>query len=237
MLAQQLTLDLRLRDDATFNNFYISEQNRPVLTSLRSFIDQHNETLFYLWGVSGCGRSHLLQACCHVLQNTHSVMYLPLNDYRQLSPGILEDMEQFDVVCLDNIDAIMGQSLWEETLFHFYNRAREQQTRLVVSANVPPAQLATGLADLQSRLAWGLVFQLHALGDLDLMAALQYRAQQRGLSLPDDAAQYVVRHCERSMPALLEVLNILDDASLIAKRRITVPFIKATLAVINSESE
>ena len=100
------------------------------------------ETFFFCWGGPGSGKTHLLQACCHHAASAgRAVAYVSLRDTAGLSPALLEGWEQFDLVCVDDVDAIAGDSGWEEALFHLYNRMRDSGSTLIVSAGAAPAQL------------------------------------------------------------------------------------------------
>ena len=70
---QQLSLEVRLRDDATFANFH-APSAQACVHALQAQMDVGGEQAIYLWGGSGCGKSHLLQACCHASPS----LYLPL---------------------------------------------------------------------------------------------------------------------------------------------------------------
>lgn len=228
-MNQQLVLPVNLRDDTTFTNFY-SGDNALLIKALHELVAGENERFIYCWGRTGVGRSHLLQACCHALSDQQfSVVYLPLK-ITCLSPNILEDLENMSLVCLDDIDTVLGDKAWEEALLHFYNRARDNQVRLVVSGNECPPQLSCELADLRSRLSWGLVFQVVGLSDEQKLLALQMHARQRGLQLTREVGQFLLRHYPRNMPELSKILNKLDHASLVAKHRLTIPFVKRVLA-------
>ena len=61
------------------------------------------------------------------------------------------------------------------------------------------------------------------------MEALRLRAAQRGLQLPHDTAEYLVQHLPSDLPTLCRVLDDLDEASLVAQRRLTIPFIREAL--------
>nr|MCH9769271.1 DnaA regulatory inactivator Hda [Gammaproteobacteria bacterium] len=111
-----------------------------------------------------------------------------------------------------------------------YNRARDNGTRLIIAANQAPLQLNCQLADLRSRLGAGLIFKVQALDDYEKLAALCLRAERRGMYLSPEVGRYVLHHYTRSMPDLTAVLDKLDEASLTAKRRLTIPFVKAVLA-------
>ena len=221
----QLPLGIGLKDSATFDNFYAAG-NELVLQALQ----QGNDRMVYLWGPPGCGKTPLLQALCHATAaNGSSPVYLPLQELVALSPELLEGLEQQALIAIDDIQMIAGKALWEEALFHLYNRIRDRGQRLVVSATVAPAGLALTLPDLVSRLGWGPVFQLASLTDADKRAALQMRARLRGLELGDEVAEYMLRRYPRDMDSLFNLLNQLDHASLAAQRRLTIPFVRDLL--------
>jgi len=87
------------------------------------------------------------------------------------------------------------------------------------------------LADLRSRLSWGLVLQLNELGDNDKISTLKSRANKRGFELPTSVAQFLLNRCSRNMHDLQDLLDSLDKASLMAQRKITIPFVKHTLGI------
>ncbi len=232
-VVQQLALRMWLRESATFAN-YVYGSNGQVVTSLQQACGGGAERFIYLWGSNSVGKSHLLQAACHTAAATgEGSVYLPLSE-PGLVPEMLDGLEQMAVVAVDNLDAIAGNRSWETALFHLYNRIRDQgHGVLLVAANQPlPAQPLT-LPDLHSRLAWGLVFQLHSLSDAEKLAALQQRADQRGFELSEEVGRYLLRHYQRDMTALFELLELLDQRSLAQQRRLTIPFVKE---VIGTES-
>ncbi|CAN5419203.1 DnaA regulatory inactivator Hda [soil metagenome] len=230
-MLNQMTLAVRLRDDATFTNFYPGA-NQQVLSYLKQTIQGQGERAIFLWGKEGVGRSHLLQACCHYAEEQGlSALYLSLQSVQSVAPAMLMGLESYALICIDDIDGIAGQPNWEEALFHFYNRLHERGSRLVVSATHPPLEISLSLRDLTSRLAWGMVFQLHALTDEDKIAALQLRAAQRGLRLQQSVARFLLQRCPRSMAQLFAALERLDEASLTAQRHLTIPFVKQILGL------
>lgn len=226
---QQLSLNVQLRDDARFANFFVGE-NTLVCNLLQQAAKGEGELLLYLWGAAGSGCSHLLQATCHLSEEYGlSAAYLPFQELGDMPPAMLEGFEAFDLICMDNIEAVAGRSDWEEALFHLFNRIRQSEKHLIVAAKAPPRQLPLTLADLHSRLSWGLVLHLLELQDDEKIQALILRARQRGFELQEDAARYLLHHTSRNMSALYAILEQLDSASLSAKRRVTVPFIKQAL--------
>jgi DnaA family protein len=228
----QLPLGVRLRDDATFANYYPGA-NAAALGYVERLCEAEagwTESLIYLWGGEGVGRSHLLQAAClRFEQRGEQAVYLPLAEVVEYGPELLDNLEQCELVCLDDLDAVAGRREWEEALFHLFNRLRDSGRRLLLAASTSPRELPVRLADLQSRLTLALVFQLHALSDEDKLRALQLRASRRGLHLSDEVGRFILTRGERSMSALFELLERLDQASLQAQRKLTIPFLKETL--------
>ena len=82
------------------------------------------------------------------------------------------------------------------------------------------------LPDLASRLTSGITFHFASYGDADKIAILRFRAARLGFDLTDDVAGYILNRCSRELDDLMAVLQRLDAASLEAKRRITIPFVK-----------
>jgi len=228
----QLPLGMQVRDDATFANYYPGA-NAAALGYVERLCEPDagwTESLIYLWGGNGVGRSHLLQAACRrVEQRGEQALYLPLAEGVKHGPALLDNLEQYALVCLDDLDAVAGQNEWEEALFHLFNRLRDSGRCLLLAASASPRGLPVRLADLKSRLTLALVFQLQSLSDEDKLRALQLRASRRGLHLSDEVGRFILTRGERSMSTLFELLERLDEASLQAQRKLTIPFLKETL--------
>lgn len=230
-MTAQLPLNILLRDDATFSSFYVGD-NLETLKALTRFASGLDEPFLTIWSKNGAGKSHLLQAACHLAStlNVRSV-YLPLEDYKNLSPIILQNLEKIPLVCLDDVHLIAGNTLWEEALFHAFNRIRSLSTRLLISMETSPLQSPFVLPDLKSRLAWGVAYQLHSMNDEQKLEALMQRAKARGLELNKGVGQFLLSRCPRNMTELFKTLDLLDQASLAEQRRLTVPFVKQVLGL------
>lgn len=228
-MMTQLTLGLTLQDDATFNNFYPGK-NQAVVDYLHEFSVTAQERIIYLWGSVGAGLSHLLQAICHEAgAKGMSCLYLPLTEAVAWSPQMLQDLESLSILAIDDVDAVAGQIAWEEELFHLYNRALVRNSIVIFAGHVAAKQLPLVLPDLQSRLSSLLSLHLQPLEDEEKIKVLQLRAQARGIDLPMEVAQFLLRRCARQMATLFSLLERLDQASLVAQRKLTIPFVKSVL--------
>jgi DnaA-homolog protein len=233
---QQIPLEVQLKKQNTFQEFLAGENSQAV-EALKKLCatptHQLDENFLFIWGEPQSGRTHLLQACCHQINTLNgNATYLPGKHLHKLSPSMLENLERNQIICIDDISLLMQSKLWEEALFHLFNKVKEQSTRLVISSSCPPAQLNSALADLKSRLSWGLVFKLHRLDDESKLIALQQQAQLRGITLTRPAGEFLLSHIARDWNSLLQALDTLDHASLKHQRKLTIPFIKEILKII-----
>lgn len=231
-MLTQLILPIQPPDAHCFENFYTG-QNAILLNSLRYFSLKIGEPYLYIWGNSGAGCTHLLQACCHAAQKQgFSVAYLPLSTLKKNNNAeVLRGLESLDMVCIDELESIADDNLWQESLFHFYNRLQEQSRYLLIAAKHSPHQLNFSLPDLISRLSSGVLFQLRELNDEERLIALQQRANLRGLELSDEVGQFLLLRLPRDSQALFSALVQLDQASLSLQRKLTIPLVKTILSL------
>ncbi|PLW66728.1 DnaA regulatory inactivator Hda [Pseudohalioglobus lutimaris] len=209
----QLPLLVQLRDDATLENFLPTAETEALIGVLESQCAEQGEAVVYLHGAAGSGKSHLLQACCHL--TGESALYLPLAELYAYPPEeVLAGVETLTLVALDDLDAVIGEEAWELALFDLYNRAREWGCRLLIAA---------------SGASWGVVYHLPAGTDEVKRAILRFRAQRRGLQMSEEVVAYIFARARRDLAQLLEVLDRLDRASLAEQRALSIPFIKQTL--------
>jgi DnaA family protein len=232
--VSQLTLSVQLPDDETFASFK-SESNQMVVQQLTHFLDHigdENKQVhsLFLFGLTDVGKSHLLHASCAYADTLGiTSLCLSFSELTQLSVDVLDGLENIDLVCLDDIQLIAGNNIWQQGVFDLYNRMVEQNKCLIITGDQSATQLNISLPDLVSRLSWGLTEQLKPLSDKEKSFALQYRAQQRGLTMNDDVARFLINRLSRDMTSLIAALEQLDQASIREQRRITIPFIKDVL--------
>lgn len=219
---KQLALGVRLRADAVFDSFWPGP-NGEIVAALRA----PSTTPLWLWGAAGSGKTHLLQAVCAAAGE--SAAYFPLARSLALPPEALAGFERSGVLCIDDADAVAGDLAWEKALFRVFNEAAELRTRLIFAAAAPPRQAEWRLEDWRSRAAASVVYQLRELDDAGRIEALRLRAAQRGLQLPYETSEYLLKRMPRDLRSLFEVLDLLDEASLAAQRRLTIPFIRDAL--------
>lgn len=224
---QQLPLGVRWRDNSVFASF-VRGPNELAVRQLE-MLAGHGPAI-WIWGPPACGKTHLLQAACaRIGELGRPAAYFPMNERDQFGAGVFSGCERLDLLCIDDIEQVAGDERWERELFLLYNAIQDHHGRLVLAASRAPAALAWGLADLASRMASSLVFQLRSLEETEQMEVLRARARRRGLELPEETARFLLRRFPRDLRSQCRLLERLDAASLAAQRRLTIPFIKAVI--------
>lgn len=225
-MAAQLPIQFEFNIQQTFSNYYPGP-NQEVVAHLRNSIDTHNEQFIFLWGASGTGKTHLLNASCQ-LAHEHFQSGFIYSFVTETLPStrLLEDLDNLELVCFDNIDRIAGNREWEHAFFNFFNRHRDKDHQLLLSSSSPPQYLTIELADLKTRLNWGLTLKLDELTDQDSLAALNFKASSMGFKISPEVGRFLITHYARDLPSLWALLAAADQASLAAKRRLTIPFLK-----------
>jgi DnaA-homolog protein len=153
-MAWQLPLGIGFRVYPSLAGF-LPGPNAQALAAVRACVLGRGEPFLFLWGAAGDGKSHLLQGACELAAAAGiPAAYLPLAKPEELEPAICADLEELELVCLDDIDAIAGQPPWEEALFHLFNRLRERGPRLPGGRRPPAPRRAARWACRTCAPAW-----------------------------------------------------------------------------------
>jgi DnaA family protein len=233
MEAKQIPLPSFFPVRATFDQFWPGA-NRQLVNHLQAIARGLSDAFLYLWGPAECGKSHLLQASCQAAHESgRSAFYLPARYVPTSEPALLDGLEDRQLVCIDDVEAMLGDPPLEQSLFRLFNALRESGNNLLIASTLPPADLPIRLPDLHSRMSWGVVYRMQGLNDEDTLAAIDLCAQELGLRLPDSVRSYLMIRCQRDFRFLRRLLVELDRASLTEQRALTVPLVKQVLAGIS----
>ncbi|MDI6749167.1 MAG: DnaA regulatory inactivator Hda [Rhodocyclaceae bacterium] len=217
----QLLLDLRPNQPPSFDNFIVGE-NAELVARLRLLAEPGCFDAIYLWGATGCGKSHLLSATAASALRRRPVLLLSgcrsaSADFHAPPGGLL---------IVDEVDALDADA--QVALFRIFNTARLIGLGLLLAGGKPPTKLELR-EDLRTRIGQTLIYAVKTLNDEEKAAALRRHALERGLKVDDGLVRYLLAHGRRDLPSLMAVLDHLDRTTLERKQHATLPLLKEAL--------
>tara|TARA_A200000159_G_scaffold92736_1_gene86184 strand:- start:374 stop:1060 length:687 start_codon:yes stop_codon:yes gene_type:complete len=224
---KQLTFPWNKDNKSSFDSFYASKLNKHLLSLLQNNAFKDDLLIF---GTKDSGKTYLLQALCNHFSNQgKSSFYLPMKQAKELSVDILESLESMELVCIDGIESIVGNKVWEIGLFNLINRSLNSENRLIFTSSKNIDVMNFELKDLDSRLRKIQSHELYALADDEILSALKHIANLRSIELGSKEAQYLLTYANRNISDLVQILESLDQLSMEMKRKITIPLIKEVI--------
>ncbi len=228
MSTPQIPLQLRWPLRQRFEYFQPGD-NAASIELVRAAATHPGGDWVVVCGPPRSGRTHLLIAACQAaIALREPAQYLPLKYLPDLTRA-LRGMSGTGVLALDDVDAVVGNHEAEVALFDLYNRGRANGGRLLFSTPKLPAQLGIRLPDLRSRLGACTLAVLRPLDDEQRREMLRRQAARRGLELDDGVLDWLFSRFSRDPGDLIELLERIDRASLAARRKITIPFLRSML--------
>ncbi|WP_344805284.1 HdaA/DnaA family protein [Allohahella marinimesophila] len=225
-LSSQLTLGLALGTQASFANAVDSK--KPVQAMLERQWSGAGSAVF-LHGEPASGKSWLLYASVASLPASDAAC-LDLAELKQAGNArMLDDLDGFGLLCLDNVDLVAGLEDYEEHLFHLVNRYRDAEKHLVLAARQSPRALDIRLRDLASRLNAMQVIRLPRPDDTELLWLMTFKLKERGLEFDAALPQYLLLRLPRDMHSVDAALEQIDRAAWTYKRSLTLPFVRKVL--------
>jgi len=173
----------------------------------------------YIYGGTGLGKSHLIQAIAnklHEINPEKSIVYVNSETFihdmvRALQHNKMNEFKKFyrsaDTLLIDDIQFLSDKNRSQEEFFHTFNSLYEAQAQIVVSCDRYPREL-NGLEDrIRSRLGWGLTVDIQP-PDLETrVAILKSKAQIAGVVLPDEVAFFISKRIRSHIRDLEGALN------------------------------
>ena len=213
---KQIPLPIATLPAPAFDNF-LPGANAPAIAHLEALGPQAAPV--YLWGVSGSGKTHLMQALVHRFEERGS----HTGWYSAGDPAPWASNEAWALIAIDGCDALNAEQ--QHAAFTLFVDAATRGVPVVATGRVPPVDLPLR-EDLRTRLGWGHVFAIVPLAEPEVRATLRREADRRAIFLSDDVMDYLLTRFARDLKHLMAQLDRLDEFSLATKRVITVPLLK-----------
>ncbi|MGE4063801.1 MAG: chromosomal replication initiator protein DnaA [Rhodospirillaceae bacterium] len=233
--AQPLGPDLSAPLDAryVFENFVVGKPNEFAYAAAKRVAesDQVSFNPLFLYGGVGLGKTHLMHAIAwEIRQRTPSrrVIYLSAEKFmysfvralrNQDTVSFKEQFRSVDVLMIDDVQFIAGKDATQEEFFHTFNALVDQGRQIVLSADKSPSSLEEIGDRLRSRLASGLVADLHPTTFELRLGILDAKAEQLGVVVPQKVKEFLahkitsnVRELEGALTRLVAHAQLVGGA-------------------------
>ncbi|MDE5683875.1 MAG: chromosomal replication initiator protein DnaA [Muribaculaceae bacterium] len=249
--------DPQLNPRYTFENYCASDSNKIARTIGMSIGDNPSLKTFnplFVFGPSGVGKTHLIQAIGIRIKehNPHArVLYVTARLFQsQYTAAAAKNINSFfhfyqsiDCLIIDDIQDLQNLPGTQNTFFHIFNHLHQHDRQIIMSSDCAPSEMEGFEARLLSRFKWGMQVELER-PDISLRRdVLKLKAEQDGLALPSDVADYIasnvtqsVRELEGVVVSLMAHATVLNrDISLDLARRVMANAVKIKRRQVNFE--
>ena len=219
----------------TFKNFVVGKPNEFAWAAARRVAeaDQVSFNPLFLYGGVGLGKTHLMHAIAwHIRERNpeRTVLYLSAEKFmyrfiralrHQDTMSFKEQFRSVDVLMIDDVQFIAGKDATQEEFFHTFNALVDQGRQIVISADKSPSDLEGIEERLRSRMACGLVADIHATTYELRLGILQSKAEQMGVIVPQKVMEFLAHKIASNVRELEGALNRVVAHSQLVGRAIT----------------
>ena len=168
---KKIIVDPRLNPNLTFNSFIEGECNRLARSAGMSVAVNPGNNPFnplYIYGDSGLGKTHIVQAVGHEVRQRHpelQVLYVSMNKFQAQFqtaykngeiPDFIHFYQMIDVLIIDDIQELTGKAGTQNAFFNIFNHLQLAGKQLILTSDKPPVELKDIEQRLLTRFKWGL---------------------------------------------------------------------------------
>lgn len=205
----------------TFDSFVVGKPNALAHAAARRVVETDGVPFnpLFIYGGVGLGKTHLMHAIAHAIKAETPekvVMYLSAEKFmyqfvRALraneTMNFKEIFRSVDVLMMDDIQFIAGKESTQEEFFHTFNALVDQNKQIIISADKSPSDLQGVDERLRSRLAWGLVADIHPTTYDLRLGILQSKRAQLEADVPDSVLEFLALKVTSNIRELEGALN------------------------------
>ncbi|MCF7530092.1 chromosomal replication initiator protein DnaA [Neisseria lisongii] len=232
-----------LSSDYTFETLAEGKGNHIALSVARSIAENpgRNYNPFFLYGSTGLGKTHLVQAIGNELLKNKpeaKVRYMHADEYvRSIQEAyrnnsfdaFKQKYKQYDLLIVDDIQFIKKKDRTMEEFFYLYNHFHDKKKQLVLTCDVLPAKIEDMDDRLKSRFSWGLTMELEP-PELEMrVAILQKKAAAAGKHLTDEAAFFIANLIRSNVRELEGAFNRVSASSSFMNKPIDIDLVRESL--------
>ncbi len=238
-------IDSQLNPKYNFENYCGSTSNKIALSIGEAIASNPNCKTFnplFIFGPTGVGKTHLIQAIGIRIKETNPqnrVLYVTARLFESqytaaAHNGKINEFINFyqsiDTLIIDDIQDLIGKQRTQNTFFHIFNHLHQNQKQLILSSDCRPSQMEGMEARLLSRFKWGMTAELER-PDFELRkGVLIQKAEQDGLSIPNEVLDYIANNVTDSIRELEGIIVSLIAHATVLNQEISVDLARNVLA-------
>jgi len=228
----------------TFENFIVGSSNRMAHAVAQSVAERPGTAYnpLFIYGGSGLGKTHLLQAIGRVVQTAGKrALYVTSEVFTNEMIGAIRTQttdafrakyRTIDVLLLDDVHFIGGKEQTQEEFFHTFNALHASNRQIVLTSDRPPQAISTLEDRLRSRFGWGMIADIQPPNLETRIAILQTKAATMGHRVPDDVLTLIAQRAHKNIRDLEGALTrVLAHAELF-KRPLNAALVEDALAYL-----
>jgi len=217
----QLILPYQKNIKKKFDSFFCdNEKNDQIVENIKNIFDSQNNQI-YIWGDKSFGKSHLLYAACNYFsEKNKKCVYLPLSENKKFEPDILDGFDNYDLVCIDNIDLIFQKEDWEYSFFVLINKILDKSKKIIFTSSSSLALNNINLKDFHSRLSSSLIFMINSPNDTTKENILKRVILEKEYNINVDICEYLLKRKDRDIDSLLKIIDKIGNYSLSTNKKI-----------------
>ena len=217
----QLILPYQKNIKKKFDSFFCdNEKNDQIVENIKNIFDSQNNQI-YIWGDKSFGKSHLLYAACNYFsEKNKKCVYLPLSENKKFEPDILDGFDNYDLVCIDNIDLIFQKEDWEYSFFVLINKILDKSKKIIFTSSSSLALNNINLKDFHSRLSSSLIFMINSPNDTTKENILKRVILEKEYNINIDICEYLLKRKDRDIDSLLKIIDKIGNYSLSTNKKI-----------------
>lgn len=213
-IAKKDTENLKVED--TFDSFVVGASNKFAYAAASAVANDPGAKYnpLFIYGNSGLGKTHLLNAICHSIEQQNpnaNIIYTRGEDFTNeliryiSSKSTIEFHKKYrnaDILLVDDIQFIAGKESTQEEFFHTFNALYQSGSQIVLTSDRPPKEIALLEDRLQNRFEWGLMADIQPPDIETRMAIIKRKADILNFELPDDCVQFIAEKLKNNIRQL-----------------------------------
>jgi chromosomal replication initiator protein len=217
-----------LNSKYTLDNFVIGSNNDLAVAAAKSIINNPGTSYnpFFLYGGSGLGKTHLVQAIGNEILKNHpdyKILYTPISDfYADFVESVLKGkgkefsnkFRSLDVLIIDDFQLIVNKEKSQEEFFNIFNNLHQSNKQIIVTSDRLPSEIKTVDERMANRLTWAGAFDLQLPKFEDKCAILRSKANLTGAEIEDEAIEYIAENVNtniRDLESELSTILLMSD--------------------------